>query len=263
MPPDPTSIATVDLSRSWPTGRRSGEVNPQRFEMEQLDAIVLIDPEQARHRRLQGRAADEFWVRGHMPGLPAVAGRADVRGGGPAGCRTTSSRSGLMAGRLHRLRRHGERPLPRLGPAGRPAGAGRQGDAAQPPADRSSTSRASSARRWSSTRDIIGVPIDRGRARRRAEPCAKPRPPAARGAGPPYLLDAARRPESGRRPPPEPSTGAALRQRPPRRDRGRLRQGAVPGHRRPGRTRRRISSASRSSASTQLYTPTRHRQARR
>ncbi|MFM7059410.1 MAG: beta-hydroxyacyl-ACP dehydratase, partial [Planctomycetota bacterium] len=43
-------------------------VNPQRYEMEQLTAIVHVDQTQhliAGYRQLTDH---EFWVRGHMPG---------------------------------------------------------------------------------------------------------------------------------------------------------------------------------------------------
>jgi 3-hydroxyacyl-[acyl-carrier-protein] dehydratase len=49
-------------------------VNPQRFEMEQLTAIVYTDPE---HHVIAGYkevGRDEFWVRGHMPGYPLFPG---------------------------------------------------------------------------------------------------------------------------------------------------------------------------------------------
>src|SRR5262245_23054443 len=49
-------------------------VNPQRFEMEQLDAIVLIDPVQHLVAGYKDLRADEFWVRGHMPAYPLLPG---------------------------------------------------------------------------------------------------------------------------------------------------------------------------------------------
>jgi len=75
MPPlalvDPSTIDTsrvlVDLE-----GLRKG--NPQRFEMEQLTAIVHLD---ADHHLIIGYKdvePDAFWVRGHMPGYPLMPG---------------------------------------------------------------------------------------------------------------------------------------------------------------------------------------------
>jgi 3-hydroxyacyl-[acyl-carrier-protein] dehydratase len=49
-------------------------VNPQRFEMDQLSAIVHVDPDQHIIAGYKDVAADEFWVRGHMPGYPLLPG---------------------------------------------------------------------------------------------------------------------------------------------------------------------------------------------
>jgi 3-hydroxyacyl-[acyl-carrier-protein] dehydratase len=75
MPPelhyDP---ARLDLTRILANQDAIRQINPQRYEMEQLTAIVHIDPEQhliAGYRDVQ---ADEFWVRGHMPGYPLMPG---------------------------------------------------------------------------------------------------------------------------------------------------------------------------------------------
>lgn len=49
-------------------------VNPQRYEMEQLTAIVHVDQSQhliAGYRQLTD---NEFWVRGHMPGYALMPG---------------------------------------------------------------------------------------------------------------------------------------------------------------------------------------------
>ncbi len=48
--------------------------NPQRFEMEQLTAIVYEDPVRNICVGYKDYGPDEFWVRGHMPGLPLVPG---------------------------------------------------------------------------------------------------------------------------------------------------------------------------------------------
>src|SRR5436190_18956462 len=49
-------------------------VNPQRFEMEQLTAIVHVDPSQHIVAGYKDVSADEFWARGHMPGYPLLPG---------------------------------------------------------------------------------------------------------------------------------------------------------------------------------------------
>lgn len=75
MPPvalvDP---ATIDTSRVLVDreGIRLG--NPQRFEMEQLTAIVFLDADQHLIIGYKDIEPDEFWVRGHMPHFPLMPG---------------------------------------------------------------------------------------------------------------------------------------------------------------------------------------------
>ena len=49
-------------------------INPQRFEMEQLDAIVYIDRVGHVCIGYKDVRDDEFWVRGHMPDYPLMPG---------------------------------------------------------------------------------------------------------------------------------------------------------------------------------------------
>ncbi len=48
--------------------------NPQRFEMEQLTAIVYANLETLLCVGYKDVTRDEFWVRGHMPGMPLMPG---------------------------------------------------------------------------------------------------------------------------------------------------------------------------------------------
>ena len=50
------------------------EQNPQRFEMEQLTAIVYEDLERNICVGYKDVSNDEFWMRGHMPGMPLMPG---------------------------------------------------------------------------------------------------------------------------------------------------------------------------------------------
>jgi 3-hydroxyacyl-[acyl-carrier-protein] dehydratase len=50
------------------------KVNPQRYEMEHLDAIVHIDAQAHIIAGYKDVRDDEFWVRGHMPGYPLLPG---------------------------------------------------------------------------------------------------------------------------------------------------------------------------------------------
>jgi 3-hydroxyacyl-[acyl-carrier-protein] dehydratase len=75
MPPplilDPSS---VDLSRVVADPDAIRKLNPQRYEMEQLSAIVLVDPERHLIAGYKDVRDDEFWVRGHLPGFPLLPG---------------------------------------------------------------------------------------------------------------------------------------------------------------------------------------------
>ncbi|MCC6417633.1 MAG: beta-hydroxyacyl-ACP dehydratase [Gemmataceae bacterium] len=75
MPPelhyDP---ARLDLTHVIADQEAIRKVNPQRFEMEQLTAIVHLDAEAQVIVGYKDIAADEFWVRGHMPGYPLLPG---------------------------------------------------------------------------------------------------------------------------------------------------------------------------------------------
>ncbi|MFO0896603.1 MAG: 3-hydroxyacyl-ACP dehydratase FabZ family protein [Pirellulales bacterium] len=48
--------------------------NPQRFEMEQLTAISYEDPVRNICAGFKDLTHQEFWVRGHMPGMPLMPG---------------------------------------------------------------------------------------------------------------------------------------------------------------------------------------------
>jgi 3-hydroxyacyl-[acyl-carrier-protein] dehydratase len=48
--------------------------NPQRYEMEQLTAIVHVDPVKNICVAYKDVTENEFWVRGHMPGMPLMPG---------------------------------------------------------------------------------------------------------------------------------------------------------------------------------------------
>lgn len=60
-----TPVADLEVIRRY---------NPQRFEMEQLTAIVHEDSVHHRCLGYKQTSGDDFWVRGHMPGLPLMPG---------------------------------------------------------------------------------------------------------------------------------------------------------------------------------------------
>lgn len=75
MPPPPhLDLSQVDLNRVLADREAIRQVNPQRFEMEQLTAIVHADPSAHLIVGYKDVGTDEFWVRGHMPGYPLLPG---------------------------------------------------------------------------------------------------------------------------------------------------------------------------------------------
>lgn len=75
MPPvaliDP---ATIDTSKILVDQEGIRKGNPQRFEMEQLTAIVMVDTKAHLIIGFKDIEPDEFWVRGHVPGYPLMPG---------------------------------------------------------------------------------------------------------------------------------------------------------------------------------------------
>ena len=75
MPPEVNfDPARLDLNRVVADHEAILRVNPQRYEMEQLTAIVLIDKQQHLVAGYKDIRSDEFWVRGHMPDYPLMPG---------------------------------------------------------------------------------------------------------------------------------------------------------------------------------------------
>ena len=66
--------AEYDLERVVADIEEIRKYNPQRFEMEQLTAVVLDDPERGVCVGYKDTSDADFWVRGHMPGMPLMPG---------------------------------------------------------------------------------------------------------------------------------------------------------------------------------------------
>ena len=66
--------ATLDYQNVIADAAEIRKYNPQRFEMEQLTAIVYEDTTRHVCVGYKDVAADEFWVRGHMPNMPLMPG---------------------------------------------------------------------------------------------------------------------------------------------------------------------------------------------
>jgi 3-hydroxyacyl-[acyl-carrier-protein] dehydratase len=67
-------FSEYDLERVVADTETIRKYNPQRFEMEQLTAIVFDDVERGICVGYKDVSPNEFWVRGHMPGMPLMPG---------------------------------------------------------------------------------------------------------------------------------------------------------------------------------------------
>jgi 3-hydroxyacyl-[acyl-carrier-protein] dehydratase len=67
-------LAGIDLNHVLADIETIRKYNPQRFEMEQLTAIVHEDATHYRCIGYKDITRDEFWVKGHMPNMPLMPG---------------------------------------------------------------------------------------------------------------------------------------------------------------------------------------------
>ena len=75
MPPElHYDLGQIDFSKVVADTEAIRKVNPQRFEMQQLDAVLLLDPAAKLIIGYKDVRHDEFWIRGHMPGFPLLPG---------------------------------------------------------------------------------------------------------------------------------------------------------------------------------------------
>lgn len=75
MPPSLlVDLAKVDLARVVMTLDQIRQVNPHRYEMEQLSGVIHYDLAKGQIVAFKDVREDEFWVRGHIPGRPLLPG---------------------------------------------------------------------------------------------------------------------------------------------------------------------------------------------
>ena len=71
-------LATLDLSKAAFDLEAVQKRIPQRFEMAFLDRVHILDMERSLAVGSRDIRADEFWVRGHIPGRPILPGVLSV-----------------------------------------------------------------------------------------------------------------------------------------------------------------------------------------
>jgi 3-hydroxyacyl-[acyl-carrier-protein] dehydratase len=75
MPPTPLiDLASLDLTKVQFDRNAIAEVNPQAYEMSQLDAIIWYDLPEMLCLGYKDVTDKEFWIRGHIPGRPIMPG---------------------------------------------------------------------------------------------------------------------------------------------------------------------------------------------
>ena len=75
MPAAPLiDLTTIDLSTVQFDRQAIAEVNPQAYEMAQLDGIIWYDLSKMSCLGYKDITDSEFWIRGHLPGRPIMPG---------------------------------------------------------------------------------------------------------------------------------------------------------------------------------------------
>ncbi len=73
-PPLLFDLGGMDLERVLLGPDQIRRYNPHRYEMEQLGGVLHLDRQKGRIVAFKDVRADEFWVRGHIPGRPLMPG---------------------------------------------------------------------------------------------------------------------------------------------------------------------------------------------
>ncbi len=75
MPPSLLiNLSEIDLTKVEYDKENIQQVNPQSYEMSQLDGVIWADLKSLRVLGFKDITAQEFWVRGHIPGRPIMPG---------------------------------------------------------------------------------------------------------------------------------------------------------------------------------------------
>ena len=72
-PPLLFDLSQIDLTKAPVFDKEAVcRLNPQRFEMQQLDGILWYDKEKLQVLGYKDVTEEEFWIRGHIPGRPLM-----------------------------------------------------------------------------------------------------------------------------------------------------------------------------------------------
>src|SRR5437867_13284797 len=117
---DPIDVTQLDYSHPIARIEDIRKVLPHRFEMELLTAVVFLDAGKKLIVGYKDLTAEEFWVRGHMPGYPLMPGVLMCEAAAQLCCYYTVTQKvvdegvliglgGIDEARFHRPVRPGER----------------------------------------------------------------------------------------------------------------------------------------------------------
>jgi len=73
-PPLLVDLSRIDLDARALSLEAVRRLNPHRYEMEQLGGVIHLDASAGQIVAYRDVRADEFWVRGHIPGRPLLPG---------------------------------------------------------------------------------------------------------------------------------------------------------------------------------------------